>query len=137
MADWKIVTIVHRTIFRWSGGRVGAKLGGIDMAVIDSVGRKTGKIRTVPIACYPYQGSVAVVASNNGGDSDPAWLLNLRAHPEVDIQLGQQRYQVKAEELSNEEMEKLWPKIIRINPRQSIYRKQSRRKLPVVYFRRL
>jgi hypothetical protein len=37
MADWKIVTIVHRTIFRWSGGRVGAKLGGIDMAVIDSV----------------------------------------------------------------------------------------------------
>ena len=137
MADWKFVTVAHRALFRWSGGRVGASMGGIDIVMVDTIGRKSGKVRTIPIACYPCGDDVAVVASNNGSDKDPLWLLNLRAQPEVDIQLGRQRYRSRAEELSREEAEKLWPAIIENNPRQAQYREQSSRELPIICFRRL
>lgn len=137
MADWKFVTVVHRSLFRWSGGRIGARMGGIDIVMVDTIGRKTGAIRQIPIACYPCGDDVAVVASNNGSDKDPIWLLNLRAQPEVTIQLGRERYRTRAEELSAEEAESLWPEIIGNNPRQAEYREQSSRQLPIVCFRRL
>jgi deazaflavin-dependent oxidoreductase (nitroreductase family) len=137
VADWTFVTVVHKALFRWSGGRIGGKLGDINIVMVDTIGRKTGMLRQIPIACYPYGDSVAVVASNNGSDKNPVWLLNLRAQPEVDIQLGKERIKTKAEELSSDQAEELWPDIILNNPRQAEYKRKSSRELPIVYFRRL
>ena len=81
MANWKWFTKLHTTVFKISGGRIGARLAGIDMVIIDTIGRKTGKVRTVAVACYPYEQDVAVAASNNGQDVDPLWFKNLQAHP--------------------------------------------------------
>tara|TARA_B110000444_G_C18604304_1_gene484555 strand:+ start:143 stop:556 length:414 start_codon:yes stop_codon:yes gene_type:complete len=135
MANWKFVTIAHRSLFRWSGGRIGAKIGGIDIVMVDTIGRKTGTVRQIPIACYPYGNDVTVVASNNGSEKDPFWLLNLREQPLVNIQLGLQRYRAQAEELSKEEAEDMWPEIIRKNPRQAYYKERSNRILPIICFR--
>ncbi len=92
MADWKLFSKVHQFVYRISKGRVGARLAGIDMVVIHCIGRKSGLGRPTPIACYPYGNNVAVVASNNGADKDPVWWLNLKAHPEVDVQLGKRNF---------------------------------------------
>ena len=61
--------------------------------------RKTGKKRTVPIACYPYRDSVAVSASNSGLESHPAWYLNMQANPRVTVQLGKETFEALAEKV--------------------------------------
>lgn len=136
MADWKVFSKVHQFIYRASGGRVGARLAGIDMVVIHCVGRKSGLSRPTPIACYPYRNGVAVVASNNGGDRDPVWWLNLKATPRVQVQLGRERFEVQAEEILGEERDRLWPEIVRLNPAQQSHQDHTARKLPVIYLRR-
>ena len=88
MFNWKYFGKVHAALYKLSGGRFGDRMGWIDVVLVDTVGRKTGKKRTVPIACYPYRDSVAVSASNSGQERHPAWYLNMRATPEVTVQLG-------------------------------------------------
>ncbi|CAA0084465.1 Deazaflavin-dependent nitroreductase [BD1-7 clade bacterium] len=135
MADWKIFSKVHRSLFKLSGGRLGNRLAGIDMAMIDTIGRKSGKVRTAPAACYPYQDSVVVVASNNGGDKHPIWWLNLKAYPSVNVRLGQEQFKAEAIELRGEERDAIWPTIIRLNPRQKAYAEMTDRLLPVIYLK--
>lgn len=137
MANWKWFSKAHQAMFRLSGGRVGAKLAGLDMVIIDTIGRKSGQVRSVPIACYPYKGDVTVVASNNGLDTDPNWWLNLKHTPEVNIQLGKERYRARAEEMLGEERDAFWPQIITINPKQDAHQKKSTRLLPIIRFRRV
>jgi deazaflavin-dependent oxidoreductase (nitroreductase family) len=91
----------------------------------------------VPIACYPYQDSVVVVASNNGMDQHPLWWLNLEANPKVFVQLGTERYEVVAEALKGEEREVFLPTIYSINPRQKSYAEMTERILPVIYLKRI
>jgi deazaflavin-dependent oxidoreductase (nitroreductase family) len=136
MANWKWFGRAHVALYKATNGKVGAKLGGIDVVLIHTVGRKSGHIRSVPIACYPYKDSVLVVASNNGQARNPLWWLNLKSHPEVEVQLGKEQFTVLAEELLGEEREAVWPGIIKINPRQKHYAKITERLLPVVYLKR-
>ena len=110
-------------------------MGGIEILLVDTIGRKTGRVRTVALACYPYGDDVAVVASNNGSDRDPVWWLNLQAQPVVNVQRGRRRCEAKAERLSVDEKEAFWPEIIASNPRQANYRERSSRDLPVIVFR--
>jgi len=136
MFNWKYFGRVHKLLYKLSGGRYGARMGWIKVALVDTTGRKTGKQRTVPIACYPYRDSVVVSASNSGQETHPAWYLNMRANPEVTVQLGKERYQAVAEDVAEEEREALWRKIVEINKHQGEYLDKVQRKIPLVWFRR-
>ena len=114
MANWQWFGKLHLKVFRATGGRVGASLAGIKMVMVDTIGRKSGLVRTIPIACYPYEEDITVVASNNGSDKDPIWWLNLQANPNVELQVGRKRYQAIAEQLSDEERDKHWPQIVKL-----------------------
>ena len=137
MFNWKYFGKVHKLLYRLSGGRYGARMGWIDVALVDTVGRKTGKKRTVPIACYPYRDSVVVSASNSGQETHPAWYLNMMANPEVTVQMGRDRYRAMAEEVPDEEREALWKTIVDINKHQGEYLEKVDRKIPLVWFRRV
>ena len=102
MFNWKYFGKFHKQLYKLSGGRYGARMGWIKVALVDTVGRKTGKRRTVPIACYPYKDSVVVSASNSGQEAHPAWYLNMQANPQVTVQLGTQRYAALAEDVPEE-----------------------------------
>lgn len=136
MANWQWFGKIHTAVYKATGGRLGARLGGIDIVLVDTIGKKTGLVRTVPIACYPYNDSVVVVGSNNGQDKDPLWWLNLKAHPEVRVYFGRECFTAIARELHGTEREKIWPAIVRINPRQKHYAAITSRILPVVHLKR-
>ncbi|MFT4520838.1 MAG: deazaflavin-dependent oxidoreductase (nitroreductase family) [Halioglobus sp.] len=136
MADWKIFGKAHQLVYRLSKGKLGSRLAGLDMVVITCIGRKSGKIRPVPIACYPYGNNVAVVASNNGSDHDPVWWLNLKAAPNVEIRLGSEKLNIAAEEVVGIERDKFWPEIVRLNPLQQRHQDSTARVLPVIYLKR-
>ena len=52
MARWRNVTRIHSAVYRWTGGRLGARLAGIPMLLLTTVGRKSGLPRTLPLASY-------------------------------------------------------------------------------------
>jgi deazaflavin-dependent oxidoreductase (nitroreductase family) len=135
--DWKYFGKLHSLLYRLSGGRFGARMGWIDVALVEVVGRKSGKLRTVPIACYPHRDSVVVSASNSGMERHPAWYLNMQANPDVTVQLGRERFAAVAEEVPDEEREALWEKIVKINKHQGEYLSNTERRIPLVYLRPL
>jgi deazaflavin-dependent oxidoreductase (nitroreductase family) len=137
MFNWKYFGKVHGLLYRMSGGRFGDRMGWIKVALVETVGRKSGKRRTAPIACYPYRDSVVVSASNSGQESHPAWYLNMQANPEVSVQLGRERYRAVAEEVPDEEREALWKSIVEMNKHQGEYLAKVERKIPLVWFRRV
>ena len=137
MINWKYFGRVHKLLYKVSGGRLGARMGWIDVALVETVGRKSGKLRTVPIACYPYRDSVAVSASNSGLESHPAWYLNMQANPEVTVKLGRERFRAVAEDVPATEREALWATVVKINRHQGEYLDAVEREIPLVWFRRL
>lgn len=134
--NWKFFGKAHKFLYQVSGGRLGARMGWIDVALVSVIGRKSGKQRTVPIACYPYRDSIAVSASNSGLDSHPAWYLNMKSNPEVSVQVGRERFQAIAEEVPDEEREALWASIVEINHHQGEYLEKTSRKIPLLWFRK-
>jgi deazaflavin-dependent oxidoreductase (nitroreductase family) len=134
--SWKLFGKMHQALYRLSGGRLGARMGWIDVALVETIGRKSGQIRSVPIACYPYRGSIVVSASNSGKESHPVWYLNMQANPAVTVQLGRERYRAIAEEVPEEERAALWETIVRMNKHQGEYLKKARRRIPLVWLRR-
>lgn len=137
MAGWKVFSKVHSALFKLSGGRIGSRLAGVDMVIIDTVGRKSGKIRPAPAAFYPYKNDIVVVASNSGAEKDPVWWLNLKANPKVNVRRGKECYAVIAEELQGAEREAIWPVILKTNPRQEGFAQLSSRVLPVIHLKRI
>jgi deazaflavin-dependent oxidoreductase (nitroreductase family) len=137
MLTWKHFGKVHEFFYRISGGRLGARMGWIDVALIETIGRKSGKPRCVPIACYPYRDSYVVSASNSGKETHPVWYLNMQANPQVTVQVGKDRFQAIAEDVPDEERAALWDKVVQINKHQGQYLAKAERKIPLVYLRRL
>jgi deazaflavin-dependent oxidoreductase (nitroreductase family) len=111
-------------------------MGWIDVVLVETTGRKSGKLRTVPIACYPYKDSVAVSASNSGQETHPAWYLNMQANPRVKLQLGTEHFDATAEDVPAEEREALWEKVVKINRHQGEYLAKTNREIPLVWFRK-
>ncbi|MEM1111825.1 MAG: nitroreductase/quinone reductase family protein [Pseudomonadota bacterium] len=135
--NWKAFGKVHGWFYRVSGGRLGARMGWIDVALVEAIGRKSGKVRRVPIACYPYRDSVVVSASNSGQDHHPAWYFNLQANPRCVVQVGRERFDARAEELDSQEREKVWPEIVAANHHQGEYLEKTEREIPLVWLRRV
>ncbi len=136
MANWSFVGHLHRAIYRATGGRIGSRLGGLDMLLLTVTGRKSGEPRTVPLACFPDGDDRVVVASNNGQDTDPAWWLNLSANPVASVTLGKNSWPVVAELADPEQRARLWPLLKGLNPAYVNYEMKTRREIPVVILKR-
>jgi deazaflavin-dependent oxidoreductase (nitroreductase family) len=137
MANWKWFTRLHRAVYRATGGRIGARLAGIDMLLLTTVGRTSGRERTIPLACYPKDDDLIVVASNNGQEHHPGWWLNLERHPEAVVRHGREEFRVRAIPAEGEERERLWPWVKRENPMYARYEQKTSREIPVVTLRRV
>tara|TARA_B110000503_G_scaffold20798_1_gene31475 strand:+ start:38886 stop:39305 length:420 start_codon:yes stop_codon:yes gene_type:complete len=136
MLSWKNFGKAHMWLYRVSGGRLGARMGWIDVALVETIGRKSGLPRCVPIACYPYRNSIVVSASNSGKESHPVWYLNMQANSAVTVQKGRDHYRAIAEEVPDEEREALWKTIVANNKHQGEYLEKAQRKIPLVWLRR-
>src|SRR4051794_32917108 len=87
---------VHQMIYERSGGRIGHRLGPTRALLLRTVGAKTGERRTNALT-YARDGSdFVVVASMGGAPRSPGWYHNLRANPDVEIQIRTRRVPVTA-----------------------------------------
>ena len=137
MANWKNFSKVHKSLYRLTNGMIGARMGGLDMALVDTIGRKSGEARTIPIACYRYKDSIVISASNNGLAKNPVWYLNLKENPRVTVQLGRERFQANAEDVTGEERDALWETVTQLNPLQAEHQAKTDRLIPLVWLKRI
>jgi deazaflavin-dependent oxidoreductase (nitroreductase family) len=100
--------------------------------VLTTRGRKSGLSREVPIQYFPDGDSVVIVGANSGMDRPPAWYLNLSADPRVIIEVEGRRQRALAHELSEQEAEAFWPRVLAQAPDYDRYRRRTSRRLPLV-----
>jgi deazaflavin-dependent oxidoreductase (nitroreductase family) len=106
--------MVHRALYRITGGRfglsrpeTGARFG---MMRLTTVGRRSGSRRSTIIGFYPDGANLITLAMNGWADAEPAWWLNLQAHPDAVVDLPDGRRQVRARAAAGAERDQLWAK---------------------------
>ena len=125
---WK----VHRWIYDRSGGRVGSSTLGKQIVRLTTIGRKSGKPRSVLLYAFPAGDTHAIVASNLGDDAYPLWYLNLKANPAMTVEIEGMRFEAVAREAEGEERERLWAAVTAADPAYTEYQKRTERAIPVM-----
>ena len=126
---------VHDAIYKRSGGRVGHKALGIPCLLLHTTGRRSGQPRANSLV-YARDGSdYVLVASKGGAENHPAWLFNVRANPQVEVQVGRDRMKGTARilEPADPDYARLW-KLVNDNNsnRYDGYQQKTSREIPLV-----
>ena len=132
----KIFTGLHTKVLKLSGGRIGAKMGGGEIIVLGTTGRKSGAFREQPLIGGDHPDGWVVIASYSGHDTHPAWYLNLMAKPEASVLAGGETYAVTAREVSGDERTKLWDEMAANYSDYAEYQKVTDRQIPVLVLER-
>ena len=117
-----------------TGGREANTLRdtGIPIAVFWTRGAKTGKVRKNGLMRVEHEGAYAMVGSQGGAPRDPAWVANLRAHPDqVTVQDGPVPWDGVAREVTGEEKRQWWERAVAVYPEYERYQQRTDREIPV------
>jgi F420H(2)-dependent quinone reductase len=126
---------LHERLYQATDGRIGHRMVGVPTLLMRTTGRRSGQTRTNALVYARDGADYLVVASNGGADKDPAWLFNLRADSEVEIQIGRERQEARARILgpADPDYERLWKIVDEANrKRYSAYQEQTERPIPIV-----
>jgi len=127
---------VHRAIYSISGGRFGlrkpAKTYG--MLRLHTTGRRTGAKRIAIIGYFEDGPNLFTLAMNGWGDPEPAWWLNLQAHPDALIELRDGTREVRARVATGDERARLWSEMEQREPNLEAYAAMRSRETAVVVF---
>ncbi|MEU9807178.1 nitroreductase family deazaflavin-dependent oxidoreductase [Mycobacterium sp. NPDC050853] len=74
--------------FRANGGTVGGQFEGFPLLLLTSIGAKSGAQRVNPLAYFDIDGKAYIVGSAAGRPGNPAWVVNIRANPDVKVEIG-------------------------------------------------
>ena len=101
----------HHGLYRVTGGRVGlrrAKVNRYGMMRLTTTGRRTGQERSVILGYFEDGPNLVTMAMNGWADGEPAWWLNVQAHPETSVDLVDGRRSVRGRAAEGEERSRLW-----------------------------
>jgi deazaflavin-dependent oxidoreductase (nitroreductase family) len=114
--------------------RKGFRFQGMDVLFLTTVGRKSGERREHPVAWYA-DGDDAwlIVASAGGSAANPAWYLNMAAHPDqVWVEFPDRKLRVTAEQLEGDRRDEAFQRVVAVQPRYGKYQTKTDREIPVI-----
>ncbi len=123
---------IHVFLYRLTGGRLGGKMNGMPILLLDTIGRKSGKRRTNPLMYFRQGEAYVITASAGGADKNPGWYYNLRAAPHTSIQVMGQKISVTVTEAPPEERERLWAALTASAPQFKGYETKTKRTIPMM-----
>lgn len=131
---FKAMNVLHRIVLAVSGGRLGWTAMDMPVLELTTTGRKSGQPRSVMLTSPLQEGSTIVVVASRGGDDEhPAWFLNLRDNPEVEVAMqGDERRPMRARVATPEERERLWPRVTADHKNYAGYQTKTDREIPLV-----
>lgn len=118
--------------FRSQGGRVSGPLAGTPLILVHHVGARSGTERVVPLAYLNWSdGQFLIIASDGGSPRHPAWYHNLKAHPEITVEVGTETFSAVAEELDPAARTAAWEAIVAQAPAAGEFQARTNRTIPV------
>jgi len=127
----------HVRRYRETGGEVGHDWEGTQTLILTTTGRKTGEKRDNALIYGRSGDAYLVVASKGGSDTPPAWYLNLKANPDVEVQVRDERFRARARDATPEEKPAMWAEMVRHWPAYDDYQRKTQREIPVVVLERV
>lgn len=130
----KTMNTIHRAILGITRGKVGWSAGKMPVLKLTTIGRKSGVSRTVMLTS-PLQenNAIVIVASRGGDDHHPAWFLNLRDNPQVEVSyLGKPKQKMIARIASDSERARMWPLVAAKYKGYAGYQTKTTREIPLV-----
>jgi deazaflavin-dependent oxidoreductase (nitroreductase family) len=129
----KWMSRINTWLYKATGGRIGGKfLQGAPVALLTTTGRKTRQPRVSPLLYLRDGDRVVVAASHGGREKNPMWYLNLKANPEVQVQIKKEVLNLTARDATEEERAKYWPRLVEMYSSYEDYQSWTDRKIPIV-----
>lgn len=118
-------------IYRATRGLLLGHVGDSPVLLLTTTGRRSGRLRTVPVLYMRNGESLIVIGSNAGNRRTPAWALNLQAHPDAEVELRGQRRAVRARVAVEPERADLWRRVNEQYAGFDEYKARTSRDIPV------
>lgn len=132
---FRLLTRLQIWLYRRPGGqRLVSAMMRFPVVLLTTRGAKTGRTRTTPLGGFADgEQSWLVVASLGGAARHPAWFLNMAKHPDdIWLEVGRERFRVRAETLAGSERAEALARIATISPRYGGYQEKTDREIPIV-----
>lgn len=127
----------HARRYIASDGADGHIWNGLPTLLLTTTGRRSGESRLSPLVYGRDGDRYLIVASRGGAAHHPQWYLNLVATPEVELQVGAERFRARARTATPEEKPALWKIVTGVFPDYDKYQARTARDIPVVVLERL
>jgi deazaflavin-dependent oxidoreductase (nitroreductase family) len=119
--------------YKVSGGKLGGSfLQGAPVALLTTIGRKTGQPRVSPLLYLRDGDRVVLVASQGGRANNPMWYLNLKANPKISVQIKKEVLPLTARDATEAERAQYWPQLVAMYSSFDDYQSWTERVIPVV-----
>jgi deazaflavin-dependent oxidoreductase (nitroreductase family) len=118
--------------FRANGGKAGGMFEGMPLLLVHNVGAKSGTQFVTPLVYLADGDRYVIFASKGGAPNNPGWYHNLKAGPNVSIEVGTETLAAVAEEATGEERERLYRIQEEQQPQFAEYARKTDRKIPVI-----
>jgi F420H(2)-dependent quinone reductase len=118
-------------VLRRRGGAV-ARAWKVDVLVLTTRGRRSGRERTVVLRYFPDGEAMILAAANDGGANHPGWYHNLAAQPSARVEVRGRTISVRADELPPEEAPEWWQRIVGIEPSYERFARATTRTIPII-----
>ena len=131
---------LNRTVieeFRSNKGKVKHQFEGVPLLLINTIGAKSGKSRTKPLAYLADEERYVVIASFAGAEKNPPWFHNLVANPEFELEVGAEKFKARATVVEEPERTSLFNKMVEKMPVFADYQKKTQRVIPVLVLERI
>lgn len=129
---FKLVMAIHIFLYRLTGGRFGGKIQTLNVLLLTTTGRKSGKERTTPLGYFDHDGGFVISASSAGSPHNPGWYYNLKSNPQVTIQIKERVIPVIATEAEGDLRTQLWAQLIEKAPGFLSYQERTTRQIPMI-----
>lgn len=124
---------INTWIYRRNGGEgLGGTMQNSPIALLMTIGRKSGEPRVSPLLYLRDGDRVILAASRGGSDKNPMWYLNLKANSEVSVQVKKEVLDLTARDATDEERAKYWPQLVAMYPTFEDYQSWTHRTIPII-----
>ena len=119
--------------FRTHGGKV---QGWPPLILLTTRGARSGQMRVYPLIAVPDGDHYIAIASAGGASKNPQWYYNLRAYPDVTVEVGKETFQATARLLTGKQREEAFTKAVAVFAPYGEYQKKTTREIPVFLLER-
>ncbi len=127
--DWNKAIIEE---FRTNAGKVGGPFAGKSLLLLHTLGAKSGLERVNPVAYVTDRDRFVIIASKGGAPTNPDWYYNIIANPLVTVEVGTEKYQVRAAVSTEPERTRLYNQMVAMMPGFAEYQLKTKRVIPVI-----